>query len=108
MLVDLGNRNVEREADEEELLLLLQPHQLHLHLTLRVHVGHHKVLAAVVERQRGPGHGDADGRAGAPEGFVKLVQQRQRHDAAVLGELKQKCQSWKNTLRTYFSRYSTG
>lgn len=84
MLVDFENGNIDNEADEEELLLLLQPDQTHLHLTLRVLVVHREVLAAVVGGRRLLHHGDADGRADAPEGFLDLVEQGQRYDAAVL------------------------
>lgn len=84
MLVDFEKRNVEDETDEEELLLLLQMHQLQLHLTLRALVLHQEVLAAVVVRQHVPRRPDANGRADAPERFLELVEQRQRHDAAVL------------------------
>lgn len=52
MLVDFVNRNADGETDEEELLLLLQPHQIHVHLTLLVLELHQEVLAAVVVRQR--------------------------------------------------------
>ena len=61
MLVDFENRNIDGETDEEELLLLLQPDQLHLHLTVRVPVLHQKVLTAVVEGQRVLRHFDANG-----------------------------------------------
>lgn len=88
MLVDFGNRNIDGETDEEELLLLLQPHQLHFNLALLVLVVHQKVLAAVVVRQRLLCHRDANRWADAPEGFLKLVQQRQRYDAAVLRSVR--------------------
>lgn len=93
MLVDFENRQVDCEADEEELLLLLQPDQLHLHLTLGVLVVHQKVLAAVVEGQRLLRHRDANGRADTPEGFLELVQQSQRYDAAVLRGVRKNHQS---------------
>lgn len=84
MSVDFEDGDVEREADEEELLLLFQPDQLHLHLPLRAAVHHQEVGAAVVERLRLLHHGDGDGGADAPEGFLEVVQQGQRHNAAVL------------------------
>lgn len=51
IVVDFENRNTDSETDEEELLLLLQPGQLHPHSTLRVIERHLKVPAAVVEGQ---------------------------------------------------------
>lgn len=93
MLVDFENRNVDGEADEEKLPLLFQPDQLHLHLTIRVLVLHQKVLAAVVEGQRLLRHRDVNGRADTPEGFLELIQQRQRHDAAVLRDVRKNHQS---------------
>lgn len=88
MFVDFGSRKVDGEADEEELLLLLQPDQLHPHLTLRVLVLHQEVLAAVVPGLRPGRHRDVNGRADAPEVFLKLVQQGQSHEAAVLPNTK--------------------
>lgn len=93
MLVDFENRNVDGETDEEELFLLLQPDQRHLHLTVGVLVLHQKVLAAVVERQRLLRHRDANGSADTPERFLELVQQSQRHDAAVLRNINNNRQS---------------
>lgn len=93
MLVDFENRNVDGQADEEELLLLLKPDQFHLHLTVRVFEIHHKVLAAVVEGLLPLGHHDGNGRADAPEGFLELVQQSQRYDAAVLRSARNNHQS---------------
>lgn len=61
MLVDSENRNVDCEADEEELLLLLQPHQLHLHLTVRVVVVHYKLFTVVIKGQWLPRHCDGNG-----------------------------------------------
>lgn len=85
MAVDLSKRDVDGESNEEELLLLCQPHQPHLHLPLRVAVLQPEVLAAVAGQARPHvDHSDADGRADAPEGPLELVQQRQRQDAAVL------------------------
>lgn len=84
MLVDFSGREEDGEADEEELLLLLQPHQLHPHLPLRILVLHQEVLAAVVPGLHPLGHGDVDGRTDAPEVLLKLVQQGQSHEAAVL------------------------
>lgn len=97
--VDFENWNIDSEADEEELLLLLQPHQLHLHLTLCVLVLHHKVLAAVVGGRRILRHRDVNGRADAPEGFLELVQQCQRYDAAVLRSAKKNHQSFKRKIK---------
>lgn len=82
--VDFEDGDVEREADEEELLLLFQPDQFHLHLPLRAAVHHQEVGAAVAQRLRLLHHGDGNRGADAPEGFLELVQQGQRHDAAVL------------------------
>lgn len=90
MPVDFVNRNVDGEADEEKLLLLLQPDQVHLHLPLRAPVLHQKTFAAVVARRRILRLLGANGRADAPEGFVELVQQSQRYDAAVLRSVRKK------------------
>lgn len=61
MLVDFEDRNVDAEADEEELLLLFQPDQPHLHFTIRVLVIHQKGLAVIVEGQRMLRHPDPNG-----------------------------------------------
>lgn len=96
MLVDFEKRNVDGEADEEELLLLLQPDQLHLQLPLRALVLHQKALAAVVAAQRILRPLGGNGRAGAPEGFLELVQQSQRYEAAVLRGAREKPSELKN------------
>lgn len=95
MFVDSANRHIDGEADEEELLLLLQPHQFHLHHPVVVVEIHHKVLAAVVEGQPALRHRDENGRADAPEGFLELVQQSQRYDAAVLRGVRNNRQTLK-------------
>lgn len=95
MQIDFGNRNVKGEADEEELLLLLQPHQLHLHLSIGAVVPHQIGLTAVVVGQRPLCHRDGNGRADAPEGFLEDVQQSQRHDAAVLRSARKNLQGSK-------------
>lgn len=96
VLVDFGDRNVDGEADEEKLLLLRQPDQLHPHLTVCVPVLHQKVLAAIVEGQLPPCLCDANSWADAPEGFLELVQQSQCHDATVLSDARKNYQrnSW--------------
>lgn len=84
VLVDFSCRDEDGQADEEELLLLLQPDQLHDHPTVRVKVHHYEFPAAVVEGLDPALGTDVDGRADAPEGFLEDVQQGQTHDAAVL------------------------
>lgn len=93
MFVNFGNGKVDDEADEEELLLLVQPHQFHDHLSLWVLVLHHKVLAAVVAQRPLHRHLDANGRADAPERFLELIQQRQTDDAAVLRSARKQTMS---------------
>lgn len=88
--VDFRDGDVDVEADDEELFLLLEPNQIHLHLTLQVPVLHQEVLAAAVQGQFLPCRCDANGRADAPEGFLELVQQSQRYDAAVLRGVRKK------------------
>lgn len=84
MLLNFQKRDVDGEADEEKLLLLLQPLKLHLHLTVTVTVVHHEVLTTVVRRLLLLYHPDRDGRADTPERFLELVHQRHCHHAAVL------------------------
>lgn len=81
-----GDRN--DEADEEELPLLLQPHQLHSRLTVGAAVRHHEVVATVIQRLLTQVPCNTHGGALAPEGLLELVQQCQRHEAAVLTKAK--------------------
>lgn len=79
-----GGGNADDEVDHEELPLLRQPDQPHGHLTPGVAVAHHEVLAGVVEGRRPRRPDNGDGGADAPARLLGVVQQGQRHDAAVL------------------------